>query len=173
MNPAASHTRTESLDHASRMELLHTFIFTALVAVLTGCASPKEATQIDAPDGFYVAATGTAPGYTLEVVPPSGGRALTLGIQSYVGFVPQHVVVFDTPDGYCVQISGRATVENWLGHGIIIVANHKPYFELNKAGQAVSATARRVDPSATISLVLRTRKEADAVATALQRRYSL
>ena len=155
------------------MKLLHAFSFVALAAVLTGCASPKEARQIDVPDGLYVAATGTAAGYTLEVVPPSGGQALTLGIQSYVGFVPQHVVVFDTPDGYCVQFSGRATVENWLGHGIIIVANHKPYFELNKSGQAVSATRRRVDPSATISLVLRTRKEADAVAAALRRRYSL
>ena len=86
------------------MKPLHTFILMALVAVLTGCASPKEATQIDAPDGFYVAATGTAPGYTLEVVPPSGGRTLTFGIQGYVGFVPQHVVVFDAPGGYYVQI---------------------------------------------------------------------
>jgi hypothetical protein len=145
----------------------------ALVAGLTGCESPNEVTHIDAPDGFYVAATGTAAGYTLKVVPPSGGRALTFGIQSYVGFLPQHVVVFDTPDGYCVQISGRAAVENWLRHGIILVANHKPYFELNKSGQAVSATRQRIDPSATISLVLRTRKEADAVATALRRRYSL
>ena len=92
------------MDHTARMKLLHTFIFMALVAVLTGCASPKEATQIDAPDGFYVAATGTAPGYTLEVVPPSGGRTLTFGIQGYVGFVPQHVVVFDAPGGYYVQI---------------------------------------------------------------------
>src|SRR6266516_4357499 len=119
------------------MKLLHTFSFVALVAVLTGCASPKEARQIDAPDGFYVAATGTARGYTVKVVPLSGGRALTFGIQSYVGFVPQHVVVFDTPDGYYVQISGRATVENWSEHGIIIIANHKAYFELSKSGQAV------------------------------------
>jgi hypothetical protein len=143
----------------------------ALAAVLTGCASPKEATQTDAPDGFYIGATGTAPGYTLEVVPPSGGRALAFRIQDYVGFVPQHVVVFDTPNGYYVQVSGRATVEKWLEQGIIIVANRKPYFELSKSGQAVPGS--RFGLSAAISLVLGTREEADAVATALRRRYSL
>ena len=143
----------------------------ALVAVLTGCASPKEAAQTEAPDGFYIGATGTAPGYTLEVVPPSGGRALAFRIQDYVGFVPQHVVVFDTPDGYYVQVSGRATVEKWFEQGIIIVANRKPYFELSKSGQAVPGS--RFGLSAAISLVLRTREEADAVATALRRRYSL
>jgi hypothetical protein len=143
----------------------------ALVAVLTGCASPNEATQTEAPDGFYIGATGTAPGYTLEVVSPGGGGALAVRIQDYVGFVPQHVVVFDTPDGYYVQVSGRATVEKWSDQGIIIVANHKPYFELSKSGQAVSGS--RFGLSAAISLVLRTRQEADAVATALRRRYSL
>src|ERR1051326_4809593 len=99
MNPAASHTRSESFDHAARMKLLCAFIFTPLVALFTGCASPKEARQIDTPDGFYVAATGTVPDYTLEVVPLNGGRALTLGIHTYVGFVPQNVVVLDTPEG--------------------------------------------------------------------------
>ena len=164
-------TACESLDHTARMKLLHTFPFVALVAVLTGCASPKAVTQIDAPDGFYVEATGTAPGYTLEVVPPGGGHELTFRIQDYVGFVPRHFVVFDTPDGYTVQISGRATVEKWWEQGIIIVANHKPYFELSKSSQADSGN--RVGPSATISFILHTREEADAVAAALRRRYSL
>ena len=153
------------------MKLLYTFTWTALVAVLTGCASPKEAKQTEAPDGFYIEATGTAPGYTLEVVPPSGGRTLTFRIQDYVGFVPQQVVVFDAPEGYYVHVSGRATAERWSAQGIIIVANHKAYFELSKSGQAVSRG--RVGPSATISWVLRTRAEADAVASALRKRYSL
>ena len=153
------------------MKLLHAFTLVVLVEFLAGCASPKEPTQTDAPDGFYIRATGTAPGYASEVVPPGGGRALSFRIQDYVGFVPLQVVVFDTPEDYTVQISGRATVERWWEQGIIIIANHKPYFELSKSGQA--ASRNRVGPSATISLVVRTREEADAVASALRRRYSL
>jgi hypothetical protein len=179
MMPPASNSRTSL--RLANMELrpalmaccsgFPIFWRVALVAVLTGCASPKEATQTDAPDGFYVEATDTAPGYPLEVAPPSGGRALAFHIQDYVGFVPQHVVVFDTPEGYCVQVNGRATVEKWSEQGIIVVANRKPYFELSKSGQAVSGN--RVGLPATISLVLRTREEANAVANALRRRYSL
>ena len=163
-------TVRESLDHTARMKLLHTFTLVVLVEFLAGCAAPKARTQTDAPDGFYIEATGTLAGYASEVLPPGGGRALSFRIQDYVGFVPRHFVVFDTPDGYTVQISGRATVEKWWEQGIIIVANHKPYFELSKSGQA--ASRNRVGPSATISLVLRTREEADAVASALRRRYS-
>jgi hypothetical protein len=164
-------TVRESLDHTARVKLLHTFTLVVLVDFLAGCASPKERTQTDAPDGFYIEATAAAPGYASEVIPPGGGRALSFRIQDYVGFVPWHVVVFATPEGYTVQISGRASVETWWEQGIIIVANHKLYFELSKSGQA--ASGNRVGPSATISLVLRTREEADAVASALRRRYSL
>ena len=154
------------------MKLLHTFALVVLVEFLAGCASLTERTQTDAPDGFYIETTGPDPGYASEVIPPGGGRALYFRIQDFVGFVPWHVVViFDAPDGYTVQIKGIATVEKWWEQGIIIVANHKTYFELSKSGQA--ASRNRVGPAATISLVLRTHEEADAVASALRRRYSL
>ena len=108
-------TVRESLDHTARMKLLHTFTLVVLVEFLAGCAAPKARTQTDAPDGFYIEATGTLAGYASEVLPPGGGRALSFRIQDYVGFVPWHVGVFDTPEGYTVQISGRATVEEVVG----------------------------------------------------------
>ena len=149
--------------------------FTSVVAALAliGCASSKEMTQTNAPDGFYVETSEVSDSYKLQVVPPSGGRALRFHIRHYTAFVPQRVIVFDAPDGNHVQVDGKATAHEWSKEAIIIVANGKPYFELGKSGQAVSEGGVRFGPSATVALVLSTREEAESVASALRRRYSL
>jgi hypothetical protein len=149
-----------------------TMILIALLAV-GGCMSPKQNAKSEAPDGFYVESSKRSTALVVRVPHPSDGRSFTIPVEPFGGFIPVRVGVFDTPDGSYVQVSGRATLEGWSSEPIILVADRKPYVELRKSGQAVSGTGVPVGPSATISLVRPTRDEADAVAAALRRRFSL
>jgi len=156
------------------MQLLIKLAALGGAVALTGCASPKPtAAQTDAPDGFYIeAAAGKSPTYTLEVLPAGSDQPRTFRIQEYTGFVPQRVLVFDASGKYFLQIDGRAAA-GWSKEGIILVVNRKAYTGLTKSGQATSATRERVGQSASISLSASTREEAERVASALKRRYSL
>ena len=135
--------------------------------------SPKQTADSEAADGFYVESSKSSAGLVLRVPHPTDGRIFTIPVEPFAGFVPVRIDVFDTPDGSYVQVSGRATVEGWSSQSIILVADRKPYVELGKSGQVVSGTGAPVGPSATISLVRPTRAEADAVASALRKRFSL
>lgn len=154
------------------MKLFHITTVAALIALL-GCATSRMTINTTAPDGFYVESTDTLGTYPLQAVPPSGGRGLKFRIKHYGGFVPRQVVVFDAPEGCYVQVNGQPTGDHWSKDGFIIVANGKPYFELLMSGNTASETGERIELSATVSLVLRTRQEAEAVASALRQRYSL
>src|SRR5438309_58860 len=141
-------------------------LFLITLFVVGGCRSARQTSASEVADGFYVESSKSSTGLVLQVPHPTDGRIFTLPVESFGGFVPVRIDVFDTPDGSYVQIAGRATVESWSSQPIILVAGRKPYVELTKSGQAVSGTGTRVGPSATISLVVRTRAEADAVASA-------
>jgi hypothetical protein len=136
-----------------------------------GCVSTKPEAQTDAPDGFYTQYEEKSSAYTIEVT--CHGKARTFGLQHCKVFTPLRAIVFDVPEGCCLQINGRAASGDWTEQPIVLVANHKPYIELSKVGQAVSGGGQRVGPEAVISLVLSTRAEADSIVAALRLRYPL
>lgn len=154
------------------MKHCYALFLIALVAV-SGCTSARQATRSEATDGFYVESSKNSTGLAVRVPHPVDGHILTIPVDRFDAFVPEHIDIFDTPGGSYVQISGRATVDGWSTQPIILVANNKPYVELGKSGQAVSGAGVPVGPSATISLVVRTRTEADTVAAALRQRFSI
>ena len=149
-------------------------LFLITLFAFGGCMSPKQTADSEAvADGFYVESSKGATGLSVRVPHPTDGRIFTIPVEAFVSFIPLRIDVFDTPDGSYVQVSGIATMEGWSTQPIILVANRKPYIELMKSGQAVSGNGTPVGPPATISLIRRTRAEADAVASALRKRFSL
>ncbi len=125
---------------------------------LTGCAS-NQFDRTSAPDGFYIG-TDTAPNFSI------GSGPGTIHIHEDGDFLPQHFAVSptdQTPGGYLIQVSGQGTEKMLDLSGIVIVANHKVYF----------GNAKRVGSTASVSLLLDKREEADAVSSMLQRRYAL
>ena len=148
-------------------------VFLITLFAVGGCKSARQSVEPGPADGFYVESSTSSTGIVLRVPHPADGRIFTIPVEPFAAFVPLRIDVFDTPDGSYVQVSGRATVEGWSSQPIILVVDHKPYVELRKSGQVVSDTGAAVGPSATISVVIPTRAEADAVASALRKRFSL
>ena len=147
-----------------RTKFLCTLALIALLTVSSGYAS-GQAGQTEAPDGFYVGAD-TAPSYALPIPPSDGGPAVTVQIRENGAFIPKHFIVSaadQIPGNYFVQVSGQGTKEMSDLPGIVIVANHKAYF----------GVAKRVGSSATVSLLLDNREEAEVVASMLEKRFSL
>jgi hypothetical protein len=162
-----------SLDLATpRMK--HFYALSLITLITVGSCTPTRQTgESEAVDGLYVESSKSSTGLVLRVPHPTDGRIFTIPVEPFDGFVPARIEVFDTPEGSCVQVDGRATVDGWSKQPIFLVANRKPYVELSKSGEAVSGTGVPVGPSATISLTVRTRVEADAVAAALRQRFSI
>ena len=142
-----------------------------LVLVASGCVSPKPEVHTSAPDGFYTQANGPKSAYTIEVV--SRGKTEVFALLPCSSFTPLRAIVFDGAEGWYVQIDGRVVGGNWSEQTIVLVANHKPYLELSKGGQAVGSDGQRVGPQAMISLVLPTRSEAESIVAAMRNRYPL
>jgi hypothetical protein len=149
------------------MKNFHALLLIAFF-VAGGCRSERQTAASEAADGFYVQSSKGSQ-LLVRVTRPSDGRIFTIPVEHYVDFVPVRIDVFDTPDGSYVQVSGRATAEGWSKQPIILIANGKPYVELGKSDQTVSAAGT----SARISLITPTRAEAETVASALRKRYSL
>ncbi|MGA2240640.1 MAG: hypothetical protein ABSH11_01180 [Verrucomicrobiota bacterium] len=146
------------------MKPLYTFALLALLAALSGYAS-DQVDRTEAPDGFYVGAD-TASSYALQIPPSDGGSSVIFQIHENGAFIPKRLVVSSTdliPGGYFVQVSGQGTDKMPVTPGIVIVASHKAYF----------GSAKRVGSSATVSLLLDNREEAEAVASMLEKRFSL
>ncbi|MCI0744519.1 MAG: hypothetical protein L0Y58_03845 [Verrucomicrobia subdivision 3 bacterium] len=151
-------------------------LFLIAFGTVSGCTSARQITGSEATDGFYVESSKNSTGLVVRVPHSDNNRILTIPVEPFDAFVPERIVVFDTPDGSYVQISGRATMDGWSEQPIILVANHKPYAELRKSGQTVSGAGVagvQVGSFATISLVVRTRAEANAAAAALRQRFSI
>jgi hypothetical protein len=146
------------------MRNFHALLLIGLFAV-GGCMSARRTKTSEATDGFYVASSKDSQ-LQVRVPRPSDGHIITIPVEQFGGFVPARVDVFDTPDGTYVQVSGRATMEGWSKQPVILVANGKPYVELSRSDQPLDRSAR-------VSLITPTHAEADTVASALRKRYSL
>jgi hypothetical protein len=154
------------------MKNFHAHCLITLVAV-GGCTSARQIAESEVADGFYVESSKSSTALLVRVSHPTDGRIFTLPVESFAGFIPARIDVFDAPEGSYVQISGRATVEEWSKQSILLVAGGKPYVELRKSGQPLSGSGELVGPSAMISLVIPTRAEAEEVASTLRALFSI
>lgn len=143
-----------------------------LLALAAGCASSKQPNS-DAPDGIFTSTTDDALGYKMTVFPPKGGPAMTVAIQEYGGFLPQHVTVVLRPRLCLIQITGQGLATNWSDQGLFVVANHVPYWQLKKSPQKAAVPGKSAAVPAAIFMTTRSPQEANSVAAALRKRYSL
>jgi len=148
------------------MKLRSAFALLVFIAIVP-VGESKGDNRTEAPDGFYIA-TLTAPSYSLNI-PPSGGQreyGVTMRIREWDAFVPQHVVVATTDPvlgGHLIQVTGSVKGPMLDLPGMMVVQDHAAFFGY----QAPAAS------SSTVTLLLDSHEEADAVVAMLRKRYSL